>query len=264
MAPLLGGAGGDARLVRGDRAGLPLARSILWHALGWRGAAHQDDPPPGVVADRRHLRLRRADDRAAPARHRADERAAAAAAGQGQHGAGRRARAGGDRDRRPRRRPRPPRRQRGRRGGVRGKRRGAAVQRDADRAASGRPRFPEGDGADFVGGAGGARRRHSQPAGRRRRHPAGGAGRRHRGRGLGQELADRRLGGRAGGGGDDRPGRDPRLAAEQPGDLHQAARPDPQGVREGQRRQAGAVQRQLRRAHVPTATAPASSTPTWR
>ena len=41
----------------------------------------------------------------------ADERAAAAAARQGQHGAGRRAQAGGDRDRRPRRRPRPARRQ---------------------------------------------------------------------------------------------------------------------------------------------------------
>ena len=39
---------------------------------------------------------------------------------------------------------------------------------------------------------------------------------------------------------------DPRLAAEQPGDVHRAARPDPQGVREGQRREAGAVQRQLR------------------
>ena len=30
----------------------------------------QDDPPPRLVADRRHLRLRRADDRPAPARHR--------------------------------------------------------------------------------------------------------------------------------------------------------------------------------------------------
>ena len=47
-------------------------------------------------------------------------------------------------------------------------------------------------------------------------------------------------------GGVDRPGRDPRLAAEQPGDVHRTARPDPQGVREGQRREAGAVQRQLR------------------
>ena len=33
---------------------------------------------------------------------------------------------------------------------------------------------------------------------------------------------------------------------EQPGDLHGPAGPDPQGVRQGQRRQAGAVQRQLR------------------
>ena len=44
----------------------------------------------------------------------------------------------------------------------------------------------------------------------------------------------------------DRPGRDPRLAAEQPGDVQRAARADPQGVREGQRREAGAVQLQLR------------------
>ncbi len=44
----------------------------------------------------------------------------------------------------------------------------------------------------------------------------------------------------------DRPGRHRRLATEQPGDLHRTARPDPQRVREGQRREAGAVQRQLR------------------
>ena len=50
----------------------------------------------------------------------ADERPAAAAARQGQHRAGRRAQAGGDRDRRPRRRSRPRRRHGGRRGGVRG------------------------------------------------------------------------------------------------------------------------------------------------
>ena len=61
-----------------------------------------------------------------------------------------------------------------------------------------------------------------------------------------------------------RPGRDPGLAAQQPGDLHRAARPDPQGVREGQRREAGAVQRQLRGRLPRPATAPASSTPTWR
>ena len=40
--------------------------------------------------------------------------------------------------------------------------------------------------------------------------------------------------------------RDQGLAAQQPGDLHRSARPDPHGVREGQRREAGAVQRQLR------------------
>ena len=43
-----------------------------------------------------------------------------------------------------------------------------------------------------------------------------------------------------------RPGADPRLAAEQPGDVHRPARADPQGVREGQRREARPVQRQLR------------------
>jgi excinuclease UvrABC ATPase subunit len=51
-----------------------------------------------LLADRRHLRLRRADDRPPPARHRADERAAAAAARQGQHRPRRRAQAGDDRD----------------------------------------------------------------------------------------------------------------------------------------------------------------------
>ena len=110
------GAAADPRLVRGDRARLPLARPAVGHAVGRRGAARQDDPPPRLLAHRRHLRLRRADHRAAPARHPADERPAAAAARQGQHGARRGAQAGDDRDRRPRRRPRPRRRHRGRRG----------------------------------------------------------------------------------------------------------------------------------------------------
>ena len=48
--------------------------------------------------------------------------------------------------------------------------------------------------------------------------------------------------GRGGG----RPDPDPRLEAQQPGDLHGPARPDPQGLREGKRGEAGAVQRQLR------------------
>ena len=97
-----------------------------------------------------------------------------------------------------------------------------------------------------VGRARGARREHQQPAGRRRRHPARRARRRHRRGRVGQELADPRLGVRPRRRGGRRPGRDPRLAAQQPGDVHRPARPDPQGVREGQRREAGAVQRELR------------------
>ena len=187
--------------------GYLVARPAVGHAVGRRGAAHQDDPPPRVVAHRRHLRLRRADDRAAPARHPADERPAAAAARQGQHRAGRRAQAGGDRHRRPRRRPRPRRRHRRRRGGVRGHGRRAAGQRHADRAAPGRPgRHSKPSVRNAVGRAEGARRQHPQPAGRRRRHPArraGGGDRRGR---VGQELADPRLGVGAGRRGVDRPG----------------------------------------------------------
>ena len=85
-----------------------------------------------------------------------------------------------------------------------------------------------------------------QPAGRRRRHPARRALRPHRRRRLRQELADPGLGRRPGRRGGRRPGRDPGLAPEQPGDVHRAARADPQGVRQGQRREAGAVQLQLR------------------
>src|SRR5689334_5155813 len=245
VAPLLG-ALRETLDSFADRPGLPLARPAVGHPVGRRGAAHQDDPPPRLVAHRRHLRLRRTHHRPAPARHPADERPAAPVARQGQHRARGGAQAGGDRHRRPRRRPRPRGRHQGRRGDVRGQRRGPAGQRHRHRAAPGRPRHAEAVGARAVGDAGGARGQHPQPARRRRGHPARRAGRRHRGRGLGQELADRRLGVRPGWRGSDRPGRDPRLAAEQPGDLHRPARPDPQGVREGQRREAGPVQRQLR------------------
>ena len=85
------------RLVRGDRPRLPEPGATGRHAVRWRGAADQDDQAPRLVADRRHVRLRRADHRSAPARHPADERAAAAAAGQGQHGARGGAQARGDR-----------------------------------------------------------------------------------------------------------------------------------------------------------------------
>ena len=112
-APLLAALKQHPRLVHRDRPGLPLARPAGDHAVGRRGPAHQDDPPARLVAHRRDLRVRRADGRAAPARHPADERPAAAAAGQGQHGARGGAQAGNDRDRRPRHRPRP----RGRHGG---------------------------------------------------------------------------------------------------------------------------------------------------
>ena len=64
VAPLLADAAADPRLVRGDRAGLPLARPAVGHAVGRRGAARQDDPPPRLLAHRRHLRLRRAHHRA--------------------------------------------------------------------------------------------------------------------------------------------------------------------------------------------------------
>lgn len=244
-------AAGDPRLVHGDRAGLPLARAAVGHAVGWRGAAHQDDPPPRLLADRRHLRLRRAHHRPAPPRHPADERPAAAAAGQGQHGARRGARAGDDRDRRPRHRPRPRRRDGGRHRLLRGDRRGAAGQRHPHRPPSRRPGRPQGDGAHTQRHAGDPRRDGAQPARRRRRHPARGACRRHRRRRLRQELARARvaatsLGASRRGCGVDRPGHNPRLATEQPGDVYRTARPDPQGVREGQRREGGTVQRQLR------------------
>ena len=49
------------RLVRRDRAGLPLARPAVRNLVRGRVTAHQDDPPPRLVADRCHLRLRRAD-----------------------------------------------------------------------------------------------------------------------------------------------------------------------------------------------------------
>ena len=115
-----------------------------------------------------------------------------------------------------------------------------------DRPPSRRPGRAQGDGADADRHARGARRRHQQPAGRRRRHPARRPRGGHRRGRVGQELADPRLGLGPGRRGVGRPGRDQGLAAQQPGDLHRTARPDPQDVREGQRREARAVQRQLR------------------
>ena len=101
-------------------------------------------------------------------------------------------------------------------------------------------------GAQAVGGDEGARRPHAQPEERQRRHPArraGGGDRRGR---IGQELADPRLGDVAAMAWCRSIRRDSWLAAEQPGDVHRSARSDPQRVREGQRREARFVQRQLR------------------
>ena len=49
VAPLLDGAAADPRLVRRDRARLSHPRPAVGHALRWRSAAHEDDPPPRFV-----------------------------------------------------------------------------------------------------------------------------------------------------------------------------------------------------------------------
>ena len=64
---------------------------------------------------------------------------------------------------------------------------------------------------------------------------------------LRQELVDPRLAGRAREHRDRRPGADPWIPAQQPGDVYRRAGPDPHSVREGERRQGVAVQRELRR-----------------
>ena len=61
---------------------------------------------------------------------------------------------------------------------------------------------------------------------------------------------------------DHRSGRDPRFTAEQSGDLHRPARPDPHRVREGERREARPVQRQLGGRVPGLQRRRASSTPT--
>ncbi len=86
------------------RARLSLARPLGGHALGRRGAAHQAREPDRLRVDRRHVRARRALDRAAPARQCATARDVEAPARHRQYGDRGRARPGGDRGRRPRRR----------------------------------------------------------------------------------------------------------------------------------------------------------------
>ena len=50
VAPLLAKLQHTARVVRRDRARLPQPRPAVGHAVGGRGTAHEDDPPPRVVA----------------------------------------------------------------------------------------------------------------------------------------------------------------------------------------------------------------------
>ena len=50
VAPLLEALAAAPRFVRGDRAGLSLARPVDGHAVGRRVTAHQDDPPARIVA----------------------------------------------------------------------------------------------------------------------------------------------------------------------------------------------------------------------
>ncbi len=85
-----------------------------------------------------------------------------------------------------------------------------------------------------------------QPAGRIGRRADRRLRRRHRRGGIGQELAHPRLpAAHRSVRHRHRPIRHPRLASIEPRHLHRHPRPDSQGVRIGQRREAGAVQREL-------------------
>ena len=147
---------------------------------------------------------------------------------------------------------------------LRGHRRGSAHEQDPDRSPLRRPGVAQAAGAHVDRRAEDSRRDGEQPAEGRRRHPARRALRDHRRRGLGQELARARVAPVRRRCGLGRPGRDPRLAPKQPGDVHGTARTDPQGVRQGQQREAGVCSAPTPKALVPRATATASSTPTWR
>ena len=211
-------------LVRGDRPRLSQPGPAVGHAVGRRVAADEDGPPPELAADRHDLRVRRADHRAACPRRRETNHLLLRPPRQGQHGPRRRARPGGDPDRRPRRRHGP----------RRGSRTAGRSCTRARPTASRRPgRRPAGT---WTSGSPSSPSR-ARPAARSRSGTPGSttsgrlggraAGRARRGdgrRGLRQELADPRLPAPDGPVGDrDRPVRDPGLPAIQPGDLHRAS-----------------------------------------
>ena len=167
-------AAADPGLAGRDRARLPQPRAQLGLAVRGRGPAGQDGPPPRLTADRRHLRLRRADGRPASARHRPDEQPAGPAAGQGQHRPGGGAQAGDDLGGRPCGRSRARCRHQRRDPAVRGHRGRPTQQRHPHRPASRRPGPAEDPGAYGHRRAAHPRRHDPQPAGGRRRRAARG------------------------------------------------------------------------------------------
>jgi excinuclease UvrABC ATPase subunit len=129
---------------------------------------------------------------------------------------------------------------------LRGHRRGAARERHRHRPPPRRPGDAQGRGARVDRRAGGPRRSTNNLRDVDVDIPLGvlcvltGVA------GSGKSSLIQRLGRRPRRRGGDRPGRDPRVAPQQPRDVHRPAGADPQGVRQGERRQAGAVQLQLR------------------
>ena len=253
----------EPRVVRRDRPRVPEPRPAGRHAVGRRGAAHQDDPPPrSSLTDVTYV-----FDEPTAGLHPHDVRKMndllRRLRDQGEHGAGGRARAGDDPDRRPRGRPRPRRRGGGRHGLLRGRRRRAARQRHAHRAPPRRPGPPQGQGARAHRRDRDPRRQHPQPPRRRRRRADGRPRRRDRGGGLGQELAHPRRAGAARRGDGDRP--DPRSAAlgaatRQPTPVCWTRSARPSRRRTGSSRRCSAP---TPRGRARRATASASSTPTW-
>ena len=134
-----------------------------------------------------------------------------------------------------------------RRGGrVPGDGRSVAREQHAHRPAPQRQGVAQADRAQADRRDEGEGREDAQPQERQRGHPARRARGRHRRGRVGQELAHSRIGLRPRRRGDGRSGRNPRIAAEQSGDVHRPARSHPHRVRQGQQRQARALQRELR------------------
>ena len=265
VAPLVATLRQTLDSLRRDRPRLSVPRPAIRDAVRRRVAAGQDGPAPRVQPDRHHLRVRRADRRPAPARHPADEQACCT-------GCGTRATPSwwSSTSRRPSRSPttwstsgRVPALAGGADllpGTVAGLRASGTLtgRHLDDRAQAEDRRSAPPTGFLQIRGA-----RDTQPEGRRRRPPARGADRRDRRGGIGQELADPRFDAQKGRGGLGGPVADPRIAAQQPGHLHRSARSGSDRVRQGQRGEAGAVQRQLR-GGLPNCKGSGWSTPTWR